>query len=43
MWLQTSFGDSDPQDPDVFGLQDPDLDPSVRGMDPDPAQDPSLF
>jgi hypothetical protein len=27
-------------DPHVLGLPDPDLDPLVRGMDPDPALDP---
>jgi hypothetical protein len=26
----------DPPDPRFFGLQDPDPDPLVRGMDPDP-------
>ncbi len=30
--------DPDPPDPHVLGL--PDLDPLVRGMDPDPALDP---
>jgi hypothetical protein len=29
--------DPDPQDPHVLGLLDPDPDPLVRGMDPDPS------
>ncbi len=29
--------DPDPPDPGVFGLLDPDPDPFVRGMDPDPS------
>ncbi len=36
----SSVGDLDP-DPHVFRLRDPD--PLVRGADPDPAPDPSLF
>jgi hypothetical protein len=37
--------DPDPPDPNVFGLQDPDPDLLVRGMDPDPASypDPSII
>jgi hypothetical protein len=30
-----SAGDPDPEDPHVFGLQNPDPDPLVRGTDPD--------
>jgi hypothetical protein len=30
-----------PQDPDAFGPLDPD--PLIRGMDPDPALDPSII
>jgi hypothetical protein len=29
--------DPDPPDPHVFGLTDPDPDPLVRGMDPNPS------
>ncbi len=29
--------DPDPSDPYVFGILDPDPDPLVRGMDPDPS------
>ncbi len=40
--LYTSVWDPEPDpDPHVFGLPDPD--PLVRGMDPEPAQYPSLF
>jgi hypothetical protein len=35
--------DPDPPDPHVLGLPDPDPDPLVRGMDPDPASDPSII
>ncbi len=31
-----SVADPDPPDPHVFGPPDPDLDPLVKGMDPDP-------
>ncbi len=36
--LKASVADPDPNPPDphVFGLLDPDPDPSVIGMDPDP-------
>ncbi len=33
----SSVPDPVPPDPHVFGLQDPDLDPLVRGMAPDPS------
>ncbi len=35
--------DSDPSDPYVLGLLDPDPDTLVRGLDPDPAPDPSII
>jgi hypothetical protein len=50
LWIRinvhTSVADSDPNpetdqsNPHVLGLLDPDPDPPVRGMDPDPEQDP---
>jgi hypothetical protein len=43
-FLRTSVADldPDPSDPYVLGLLDPDSDPLVRGMDPDPASDSSV-
>ncbi len=32
-----SVADPDPLDPHVLGLLDPDRDPLVRGVDPDPS------
>jgi hypothetical protein len=40
-YLFTSVADPDPSDPYVLGLLNSDLDPLVRGMDPDP--DPSTI
>jgi hypothetical protein len=40
--ISSSVGDPDPQDPHVF-LALPNPDPFVRGTDPAPALDPSLF
>ncbi len=39
--LISSVLDPDPPDPHVFGPPRSDPDPLVRGMDPDPAPDPS--
>jgi hypothetical protein len=43
LFLFCSVGDPDPQIRMCLGIQDPDPDPLVRGADPDPALDHSLF
>jgi hypothetical protein len=42
--ISSSVADPDPSDPSMFlGLLDPDTDPLVRDMDPDPGPDPSII